>query len=394
MQLASERPIFSCGKDDKFITTGKTSAVGGRNVSKTTTFSFRVVKPVDEGTLSLSKTSTNMKQNQTVEAGETVKYKIVVLAKGKAVPNINIEDTLPTGLKLTGNISSKHTGKSSSGGTISISTSTKSNTLTMNVFSGLAAGAKVEFTYSCKVSQSTTTTALKNTAKAVGGTYADRTASASFSVIVQGTPPMPFSDVLTNAWYSDAVMWAWQNNFITGYAGTSLFGPNDRLTRGQAAVILWRRYGGTTAKNYNASSSKNSTPFSDNANGQYYTEAINWAYKNRIMTGYSGKKIVGVYDTITRQQMCVIMYRCAVNLSHQSSSYSEIKYNSYPDRTNVALYAKAAVAWCVDKGVISGWDNKYLMPQMTVDRAQMGQIMMNSYEKKLIWAFWRTALLQ
>ncbi|MDO4183523.1 MAG: S-layer homology domain-containing protein [Coriobacteriia bacterium] len=48
------------------------------------------------------------------------------------------------------------------------------------------------------------------------------------------------SDVESNAFYTAAVNWAVAQGYITGYAGTGTFGPNDRLSAEMLCVILCR----------------------------------------------------------------------------------------------------------------------------------------------------------
>ena len=48
-----------------------------------------------------------------------------------------------------------------------------------------------------------------------------------------------FADVAPDAWYADAVAWAEEKGFVTGY-GDGTFGPDDPVTQEQAAVILHR----------------------------------------------------------------------------------------------------------------------------------------------------------
>ena len=60
----------------------------------------------------------------------------------------------------------------------------------------------------------------------------------------EGTPSAsgmrnPFSDVSAGLWYTDAVLWAAENNIVTGYT-SGRFGPNDYITRQDLAVILMR----------------------------------------------------------------------------------------------------------------------------------------------------------
>ena len=47
-----------------------------------------------------------------------------------------------------------------------------------------------------------------------------------------------FTDVPVGAYYEDAVAWASANNIVSGY-GNGLFGPEDKVTREQMAVIIY-----------------------------------------------------------------------------------------------------------------------------------------------------------
>ena len=49
----------------------------------------------------------------------------------------------------------------------------------------------------------------------------------------------PFSDVLNNTWYTDAVKWAVSNGIVAGY-GNGKFGPDDPVTKEQLAALIYR----------------------------------------------------------------------------------------------------------------------------------------------------------
>ncbi len=53
------------------------------------------------------------------------------------------------------------------------------------------------------------------------------------------TGSSPFADVSSDAWYGNAVSWAYANNLVSGVSDTS-FAPNTPITREQAAVMLAR----------------------------------------------------------------------------------------------------------------------------------------------------------
>ncbi len=54
-----------------------------------------------------------------------------------------------------------------------------------------------------------------------------------------GMEPMPFVDVPENAWYRDAVEWAWRNGITVGRDDTH-FDPDTPITRAEAVAMLYR----------------------------------------------------------------------------------------------------------------------------------------------------------
>ncbi|MBD5585051.1 MAG: hypothetical protein HDQ88_08210 [Clostridia bacterium] len=60
---------------------------------------------------------------------------------------------------------------------------------------------------------------------------------------LEGSPSVdgadPYDDVGETAWYHDAVAWTRDAGIMSGY-GNNLFGPDDKITREQLAVVLYR----------------------------------------------------------------------------------------------------------------------------------------------------------
>ena len=51
---------------------------------------------------------------------------------------------------------------------------------------------------------------------------------------------LPFVDAAEDQWYSESMRWAWLHGVMTGYAdGSGRFGTNDSLTRSQMAAVLY-----------------------------------------------------------------------------------------------------------------------------------------------------------
>lgn len=96
---------------------------------------------------------------------------------------------------------------------------------------------------------------------------------------IEGTPAVTgtdaFTDTADGAWYNDAVLWASQQNLISGYGG-GLFGPNDPVSREQMAAIFCR-YAGSPAAD-------GAGDYTDEAEiASYAAAAVDWASVNNIV---------------------------------------------------------------------------------------------------------------
>ena len=69
---------------------------------------------------------------------------------------------------------------------------------------------------------------------------------------------------------------------MSGYEGTTLFGPDDPLTRAMAATIIYRMATGATS---DTTDNSVGTQFSDVPAGQWYSAAIAWCSENGVVTG-------------------------------------------------------------------------------------------------------------
>ncbi len=109
----------------------------------------------------------------------------------------------------------------------------------------------------------------------------------------------PFTDVQSGAYYYDAVLWAVEKGITNGTNATT-FSPNATVTRGQTVTLLYRSAGSPkTEATY---------PFTDVASGQYYTDAVLWAVENDITNGKSETSF-GPDDGCTRAQIVTFLYR-------------------------------------------------------------------------------------
>lgn len=187
-----------------------------------------------------------------------------------------------------------------------------------------------------------------------------------------------FPDVRNTAWYYNAVEFAVREGYVSGYKNGN-FGPADAITRQDFVVILARIEG------VNLSKYSGKTSFKDVPANSYYAKAIQWASSTGVVAGYNSTKF-GVGDELTREQLATILYRYAqkkgCNMSVSSASMNKLK--GFSDYSKSSSYARTALAWALQNGVIGGLNETTLGANRTANRAQVAQILMNISKNKVI----------
>ena len=149
-----------------------------------------------------------------------------------------------------------------------------------------------------------------------------------------------FSDVSEGAYYAEAVTYASENGLISGTAPEQ-FSPDMTLSRGMLATMLWRNEGQPQVA---------PSTFSDVKSESYYANAIGWAAENGIVSGY-GENRFGPDDPVERQQFVTMLYRYA---DYKGDSIDTANNISFTDSSEIADYAKSAVAWAQENDIVSG----------------------------------------
>ncbi len=113
------------------------------------------------------------------------------------------------------------------------------------------------------------------------------------------------SDVSVDKWYASSTSWCMQTGIFAGY-GNGAFGPEDTLTREQAAVVLWRRAG-------EPASNQNLSGFPDAGDTSTYAiDAMRWAVENGVLSGADqddGTKKLNPRVQCTRAELATILMR-------------------------------------------------------------------------------------
>ena len=194
------------------------------------------------------------------------------------------------------------------------------------------------------------------------------------STVCPGGPSCPsygFRDVAGPAdWSHEGIDYCVRRSLMVG-TGVGTFSPNAVCSRAQIVQILYNLSGDTTDYgNYYL-------PFTDVAPGDWFYEAVAWAYANDIVAGTSATTFAPNVD-ITREQMTVILYGYTAKYAPAFTG-GGTSLGQFPDAGSVANWAYAAMNWAVGNGLISGIESygvTYLAPQGSATRAQASAIIM------------------
>lgn len=119
--------------------------------------------------------------------------------------------------------------------------------------------------------------------------------------------------------------------------------------------------------------------FADVPAGQWYSDAVAWAAANNIVNGYN-ETTFGPMNAVTREQMAAILYRYEQYKGMDTVTLEE-NLARFPDKDKVSAYAVPAMQWAVGQKVINGNADGTLNPTGTATRAQVAQIFTNLLNK-------------
>ena len=169
-----------------------------------------------------------------------------------------------------------------------------------------------------------------------------------------------FIDVAPNAWYKDAVQYAYAGGLMTGVSANE-FAPDATTTRGMIVSMLARLEGVESA---------NDAGFAD-VEGEWYATAVNWAASVGVVNGYEDNTF-RPNDAITREQLAAILMNYAAYKGEDVSARASL--DAYSDAENVSTWATDTMQWAVAKGLLTGVTADTLQPQGAATRAQVAAI--------------------
>lgn len=153
-----------------------------------------------------------------------------------------------------------------------------------------------------------------------------------------------FND-MADHWAKDAVEFASSRELFNG-VGNDAFGPDRSMTRGMVSTVLARLAG------------------ADTAGGEtWYAKGTAWAVENGISDGTAPEQ------PVTREQLAAMLYRYAGSPAVSGEL-------GFDDADSISAWARDAVRWCVDNGILNGVGGNRMTPQDLARRGQVAAMLM------------------
>jgi len=165
-----------------------------------------------------------------------------------------------------------------------------------------------------------------------------------------------FTDLGNHAWAEDAINTLATAGIIKG-TSASTFSPANNITRADFALLLVRAF---------KLESENTENFADVSANDYFAPELAIARNSGIVNGIGDNKFAP-RNTITRQDMMVIVYRALQKLDVKFDIYDE---PNYEDFGTVADYAREAVTALIGADLVNGKNNR-IAPTDYTTRAEV-----------------------
>ena len=153
-------------------------------------------------------------------------------------------------------------------------------------------------------------------------------------------------DVIPNNWKYESVKYVYDREIMGVITNTTQFQPDRPLSRSMFATVLYRMAGEPKVEF--------KQQFSDVPAGKWYSNAIIWAYQNKIVSGM-GDGSFGIDLNITREQIAKMLYEYANVCKYNVSDKKDL--STFTDAKSVSEWAVKYMQWATAVEMITGKPN-------------------------------------
>jgi D-alanyl-D-alanine carboxypeptidase (penicillin-binding protein 5/6) len=178
---------------------------------------------------------------------------------------------------------------------------------------------------------------------------------------------VPYYDVSRDDWFYSSVLFMYERGLLGGFPEDT-YEPNAEMSRRMCAYILHLQAG-------LPESGSSRMAFTDVSADRQYAPAISWALESGVMMGYSENEFMPG-DPLTREQLATVFYRLAGMSGEDMSAPPRVGLSIYADESDVSDWARNAMAWAIDAGIVVGTPDMELKPLDAATRAQFAAMLM------------------
>lgn len=171
---------------------------------------------------------------------------------------------------------------------------------------------------------------------------------------------MLFSDIQGH-WAQTAIEELANNHLFNGVTKDQ-FNPNAQLTRAQFITVLSR------AQKISPTSK---APFSDVKTGDYFEDAVAWAYEKKLVDSTNG--MFNPHEPITREDAAIILYQFTRLTEMELPKHQPQQL--FKDDAAISSPAKEAIYILQQAGIFTGNEQHMFQPQSTLSRAATASIL-------------------
>ena len=195
------------------------------------------------------------------------------------------------------------------------------------------------------------------------GAAVDRKSACYAALLTPYTRPaaaakITFSDVPASYWAAEYIEQAASDGLMTGSQGA--FRPEATITEAEVCMTLARREGLDTASNSTV----------------WYAGAMSSAENAGLLDGLTAAPEKAMTRADTMQVFANVLVRGGAALPDEQQTADTLK--NVKDAASIPADRRAAVALCMERGLISGYEDGTIRPQQTINRAAFAKLMVTA----------------
>lgn len=177
-------------------------------------------------------------------------------------------------------------------------------------------------------------------------------------------PQGPFDDISGES-NQNSILWCYDQGLLSG-TGSGHFSPDKEVTRAMAAAVLFRSAGNVAAPSF---------PFEDVPANSWYAKPVQWAYARGYINGTSAHTF-SPNNAVTRQDLVLMLRR-------QACCGDDVVTEGFApaDYESIAPYARNAVCWAYQEGILRADQDGNLNPRAKVSRGELASILKRIYDE-------------